>query len=198
MLNAKGLKFLELFEALLKIDIELDKIACAKAVRNLLDLDYAAAADVWEYLASTREAQFEQNERLSETVGFDLLNQFYARAASKCVKTLLDTPPIRRAVFLYSKNACAENSLTMLADLLIAGKFTAADEIFKCLLKNARVHYGKTVKNVVERVFADLLKKNPAKIVMKKDLAEFLLACIRKIKTDERALLEQRIKEIMR
>ena len=198
MLNAKGIQFLQLFESFIKIDVEFDKITCAKAVRNLLDLDYAAAVDVWEYMANTREDKFEKNEALADAIGFDFYNQFYARASSKCVKAVNDLPVVRRAVYQYCRQACSENSLTALADLLIGGKLTAAEEILKCLLKNGKIHYGKTVKNLVERIFADLLKKNPAKIIMNKNLAEFLLSYIRKIKTDERALLEQRIKEIMR
>ena len=198
MLNAKGLKFLELFEGFLKIDIENDKITYAKAVRTLLDFDYAAAVDVWDYLANTREPQFVKNEKLAETVGFDMFNQFYARASSKCMKAVGESPAIRRAVYQYSKNACTENSLTALAELLTSGKLTAAEELIKCLIKNEKTHYGKTLKNVVERVFIELLKKNPAKIQMSKNLAELLLTYIHKIKTDERALLEQRIKEILR
>ncbi|MCL2798176.1 MAG: hypothetical protein FWD58_09025 [Firmicutes bacterium] len=197
MLNAKGLRYFELFEAFLRIDIESDKIGCAKAVRNLLDLDYAAAVDIWEYMATTREEKFANNEKLADAVCFDFFNQFYARASSKCIKAATEIPVLRRAVLQHSKKACTENSLTMLSDLLISLKLLPSEDILKCVLKNEKTHYGKTLKSIVERVFADLLKKNPARIQMPKPLAELLLTYIRKIKTDERALLEQRIKEIM-
>ena len=53
------------------------------------------------------------------------------------------------------------------------------------------------MKRVLEQVFVELLKKNPAKIEMSKKLSTLLLTYIRNIKTDERAMLEQRIREIM-
>ena len=198
MLNAKSIKHMELLETFFKIDIENDKIACAKAMRALLDYDYAAAVDVWDYLSNAREEKFAANDKLSQAVGFDMFNQFYARASTKCVKTVCDIPAVRRAVFQHSKSACTENSLTMLSDLLISGKLAPAEDILKCLQKSEKTHYGKTLKAVIERVFADLLKKNPAKIQMPKALSELLLLYIKKIKTEEKAMLEQRIKEILR
>ena len=195
-MDAKELKFLEMFESFLKIDIENDKITFAKTIRNFLDLDYGKAVDLWEYLASVREDKLIKDEKFAETVGFDMFNQFYARAGIKCVKSLTITAAIRRAVYQHSKHAGLENSLKILIEFLTTNKLDQAEEVFKCLLKNGRIHYGQTMKRILETVFVELLKKNPAKIEMNRKLADLLLIYIWKIKTDERAMLEQRIKEI--
>ena len=195
-MNAKELKFLELFDAFVRIDIAADKMALTKSIRQFMDLDYQMAVNVWEYLAATKEDKLGKDEKLAEIIGFELFNQFYARAAVKCVKAICDVATVRRAVYQYSKNAGAENALAILVDLLVANKVNSGEEILKCLLKNERIQYGQVLKRMLERVFIELLKKNPAKIEMNRKLAEMLLTYIRKIKTDERAMLEQRIKEI--
>jgi len=194
-MNAKDLKFLELFEEFVKLDFTGDKTGLVKSMRGFMDLDYMLAVDVWDYAISTREGKLASDERFCEIAGFELLNQFYVRAAAKCAKAASETPAIRRAVYQYSKRAGEENALLILIELLVAGKVSPAEEIFKCLQKNERIHYGKTMETILKRVFIELLKKNPAKIIVSKKLAELLLTYVRKIKTDERAMLEQRIKE---
>ena len=54
------------------------------------------------------------------------------------------------------------------------------------------------MKELLERVFIEILKKNPSKkLEMSRKLATLLLSYVSKIKTDERAMLEQRIRERM-
>ncbi|MCL2061294.1 MAG: hypothetical protein FWH03_01535 [Firmicutes bacterium] len=194
-MNAKTFKFYELFEGFVKLDAAADKMGLSKAFRNFMELDYALASDVWDYAILTREERLVKDERLAEVFGFEVLNQFYAFSSQKCIKSICDTPAIRRAIYQYSKNAGTESALKIFTDLLVTNKLVPAEEVLKCLAKNERIHYGKTLEIVLKRVFIELLSKNPAKISMSKKLYELLLVYVRKIKTDERAVLEQRIKE---
>jgi hypothetical protein len=173
-MNAKDLKFLELFESFAKIDFLTDKTGQMKAMRAFMELDYSLAVDIWDYTVSTREGKLSADERFCEATGFELLNQFSARAPDKCKKAVSETPSIRRAVYQYSKHAGEENALLILIELLIGSKLPAAEEIFKCMLKNERIHYGKTMETVLKRVFIELLKKNPMRIEMSKKLYELL------------------------
>ena len=53
------------------------------------------------------------------------------------------------------------------------------------------------MKTLVEKLFVEILKKNNnTRIAVPKKVSALLLSHIAKIKTDERALLEQRLKEI--
>jgi len=194
-MNAKEIKFLELFEEFAKIDIVTDKLALGKILKKFMDIDYTTAINVWEFLSASKESKLANDEKLAETVGFELLNFFHTKQPSKCIKTIVEIASIRRAVYQYAKNAGQEKSLNILVDFLIAGKVAVGDEIFKALHKNTRIHYGQTMKRILERVFIELLKKNPAKIEMNKKLADLFLIYIAKVKTEERAMLEQRIKE---
>jgi len=197
-MNPKDLRFYELFEAFFKTDFTADRLGLQKSFKRFLDLDYQIAVDVWDYLCTTRENELTKDERLANILGFDLLNVFYTRAGQKCVKAINTIPTIRRAVYQYTKHGATETAQNILVELLVANKIIPAEELLRCLHKNTRIHYGKTIQQILERVFIELLKKNPAKIEMPRKLSDLFLSFIRRIKTDEKAMLEQRIKEINR
>ena len=194
-MNAKELKFLELFENLVKIDLVTDKLTLNKLLKNLIDFDFSMAINAWEYFANAKENRLIKEEKFAEVVGFEILNFYHTKQSTKTAKAVAETPGVRRAVYQYSKHAGEEKALAILVDLLVANKVAIADEILKVLVKNTRIHFGQTLKRILERVFIELLKKNPNKIEMHKKLAELFLVYIKKVKTEEKAMLEQRIKE---
>ena len=194
-MTAKELKFLELFEEFVQIDIVTDKLNLSKKIKNFMDFDYNLSINLWEYLSTTREPLIIKDDKYSLVIGFEILNLFYAKGDVKCLKVVADNPGIRRAIYQYSQKAGEEKALAMVVELLVANKLIPAEEIFKCLAKNTRIHFGQTMKRILERVFIELLKKNPSKIILNKKLADVFVVYIKKIKTEERAMQEQRIKE---
>lgn len=188
---------MQLFENFVKTDFLIDKKTLQKSVKGFLELDYSLAVEVWDYLVTTREDQLINDKRIASVLGEMMFGIFYERAPSKCVKAVCDVPSVRRAVYQHSPEACKNANFNVFVDLLVGGKTDVCDEILKCLIKNERIKFGESMKRVLEQVFVELLKKNPAKIEMSKKLSTLLLTYIRKIKTDERAMLEQRIREIM-
>ena len=194
-MNAKELKFLELFEQFVRIDIAADKLALGKFMTKFMNLDYQMAINVWEYLATVRESKLASDEKLADILGFELFNQFYTVAAVKCAKAIAEVGAIRRAVYQYTKRAGEENALTILVESSVTNKLDATEEMLKCLVKNPRIHYGQTLKRALERINVELLKKNAGKATLPKKLADLFLVYVGKIKTDEKAMLVQRIKE---
>ena len=194
-MTAKELKFLELFEDFVKIDIIADKLNFSKMLKQFMDFDYALSVNLWEYLSLAKEPQLINDCKYAAVVGFEILNLIYAKGDAKCLKIIADVAAIRRAVYQYTAKAGEEKALVIIVDLLINNKLIVAEEVFKCLAKNTRIHYGQTMKRILERVFIELLKKNPTKIILNKKLADLFVIYIKKIKTEERAMLEQRIKE---
>ncbi len=196
-MNAKQLKFLTLFEQMCAADPGKDATV-KKSLPGFLSLDYALATDVWEYLCTTRETEIAKNKQLAVVLGIDVLDLFYRKAAPKSVKTLTESPVLRRAVYQYAPITADGTAFSILIDLLLGAKTAAADDIFKCLVKNEQIAYGAFLKKLLERLFIEILKKNPAKkIEMPRKLSALLLTYVAKIKTDERAMLEQRIRETM-
>lgn len=196
-MNAKQLKFYSLFEDMSKADVLLDATA-KKFMTSFLNLDFALALDVWDYVCTAHEGKLAQSKETAETYGSVVLDMFVKKGAPKTVKAINDLPAVRKAVYQYALVPDGGTAFGILVDLLSANKTDAADEIFKCLVKNERIEYGPLLKAVLERLFIEILKKNPSKkIEMSRKLSALLLSYVQKIKTDERAMLEQRIRETM-
>jgi len=194
-MTTKELKFLEMFEEFSKINITADKLGTAKQLKTIMDFDYQMAVNVWEYYSSVKEEKLSKDENFSLAIGFEFLNLFYVKANTKCIKAIADVPAIRRSVFQYSRYAGDENALQIIVDFIVANKLPIAEEILKCLTKNTRIHYGQILKRILEKVFIELLKKNPNKVEFSKKTADLYLTYVNKIKTEEKALIIQRIKE---
>lgn len=196
-MNPKQLKYLSLFEQMSQSD-PLSDTAIKKFMPAFLNLDYALAAEAWDYLCTTREDKLAADPKAALALGGNVFDMFYKKAAQKAVKTLADLPAVRRAVYQYSPTASENTAFNVMIDLLNSNKTDAAEEIFKCLVKNENIKYGAFMKALLERLFIEILKKNPSKkIEMSRKLSTLLLAYVAKIKTDERAMLEQRIRETM-
>lgn len=196
-MNAKQSKYLALFETLcLSKPIDADTVM--KHLSPILNLDAGLAVDTWEYLCATREQKIAASDALATYMGVDALDLYYRKLGNKTVKTLVDIPVLRRVVYQYAPFAVGGVAFTILIDAMLAGKADIAEEFFKCLVRNERVTYGAAMKALLERLFIEILKKNPAKrIEMPRKLATMLLTYIAKIKTDERPMLEQRVRETL-
>lgn len=196
-MNAKQLKYLTLFEEMSKADPS-QEATVKKYLPSLLSLDYALALEAWEYICTTREQQCIKDEKAASVLGGYSLGIFCDKALPKTVKALSDCPAIRRTVYQYSSSVNDGYAFSILVDALLGNKTDYADEIFKCLVRNERIEYGPLMKKLLERLFIEILKKSASKkIEMSRKLSALLLTYVSKIKTDERAMLEQRIRENM-
>lgn len=197
-MNSKQLKFLQTFSSLSNVNVLDDKKAFYQCIKTFLDIDYQMAVDVWEYISITYENDMIATKDNSAILASGVFDLFYEKSSVKCAKAINELMPIRKAVYQYSPDCNNGGSFNILVDLLLSNKTTEAEEIFKFLVKNERIHYGKMFKAALERLFIEILKKNPAKkIEMSRKLTDLLLRYIAKIKTEEKALLEQRVRETL-
>ncbi len=197
ILNAKQLKYFQIFEQYAH-DGFTDEKAAKKHFAALLQLDPALAVEVWDYVCTTQESALAANEATGTLFGCTVFNLLYDKAAQRTVKALADLVSVRKAVFTYAAAASTGTAFALLVEALAANKTALAEEYFKCLVKNERIEYGPFCKEVLERLFIEILKKNPSKRVeMPRKLSTLLMTYMGKIKTDERAMLLQRIKETM-
>lgn len=196
-MNAKELKYTSILESTFKEDFLTEPVA-KKSFTSLLNLDFAFAQNFWEYVCTSYESKLNASEEVAVLYGEKIFNSFYSKGAPKTVKAIADIPAIRRAVYTYSPCADRGNAFGILVELLVANKTAPADDIFKCLIKNERIKYGPFMKELLERLFIELLKKSATKkLELSRKLGTLLLTYVSKIKTDERAMLEQRIRERM-
>lgn len=194
-MNAKDLKFLELFEAFVNINYLEDATGVEKLFNKFIALDFDDGLKMWEYLATTKGTELNKNTRFATLMGYNIFNKFYTKTPTKCIKAMIADINLRKVVFTYSPMAGKENAFNILVNLVVGAKIKEADDFFKALIKNEHINLGETLKLVIEQIFVELLKKDPTKISMNKKQSELLITYVRKIKGDEKALLEQRIKE---
>ncbi|MCL2862154.1 MAG: hypothetical protein FWE22_07065 [Firmicutes bacterium] len=194
-MDTKKFKFLQTFERFIQVDFFSDKDILMKNMKTFLSLDFSQAVDVWVYLITTREKDLEKNARIALMLGDDMFNLFFENNSQKCLKALSDEVMLKKAVYQYCANSLSGENFKVLVNLIVGNKLELADEILKCVIKNEKIKFGEVMKKLLETVFIELLKKNPQKIVLNKKQTELLLGYVKKIKTDERAMLEQRIKE---
>lgn len=198
-MNAKQLKFLKQFASLSRVDAVTDVKGLCDNMKAFIDLDFSLALDVWEYLTIDKEGTLAENVALAEIYADTLYEMFAAKNETRTVKAINELPSVRRAVFQYSPHTHEGAFFEIAVDMTVAGKVKECDEIFKCVVKNESmaIGYGAYMKNLIERVFIEILKKSAnKKVEMSKKMTTLLLSYIAKIKTDERSLLEQRIREI--
>ena len=194
-MNAKELKYTSILESTFKDDFLTEAVA-KKSFTSLLNLDFALAQNLWEYVCTAYESDLAKNEEVATVYGDIIFNAFYTKGAPKTVKALTDIPALRRAVFTYSPKADRGNAFGIMVDLLVGNKTVPADDIFKCLVKNERINYGPFMKELLERLFIELMKKSATKkLELSRKLGTLLLTYVSKIRTEERAMLEQRIRE---
>lgn len=196
-MNAKNLKFMQLFENLVSVDYTANKEHTLKSIKKLMDLDYLLAVDVWDYIATVKEDTIIKDNAFNVIATEDILKVMYNQASTKCIKAINDTASIRKIIYQYSSKAVDGYAYECLATLMVGNKLVQAEEILKFLVKNEQCQkqFGAMLKKLLEHIFVELLKKNPSKIDMPKKLCTLLLTYVNKVKTDEKALLIQRINE---
>lgn len=186
-MNANLTKFYAAFTAFCASDRTVPDVK--KHVPDMLAADFARTAEMWEYFAAADDTD--------PVFGDGMFRLFFAKSPKATVKLLTDVPAIRKIVYGLSPAVTEGDLLQIVADLLLSGKLADGEELIKCVLKNPNTAFGAYMKALVEKLFVEILKRSDnARIVMNRKLSALLLPYIAKIKTDERALLEQRIKEI--
>ncbi|MCI9031660.1 MAG: hypothetical protein HFK09_03945 [Clostridia bacterium] len=198
-MNPKQMKFLKQFASLSRVDAVTDSKAFLANMKAFLELDFMSAVDVWEFMTTDKEGTLAEDKEVATVFADKVFDMLSKKNGARTVKTVLDTPSIRRAVFQYSPSADKGIFFDIAVDIAVNAKVAVLDEILKCMAKNTSTEstFGQYMKHLIERLFIEILKKSPTKqIYLNKKMTTLLLSHISKIKTEERPLLEQRIREI--
>lgn len=197
-MNAKRLKFYRLFNAFSRMDISKASVI-EKYVKEFLALDYECAEEIWEYLLIESEALL--SDPNAADVFIDIpLKLFYAAAPVKTVKTLLETPVIANAVFRFSPKCDCNDAFTVIENLILGGKTESANVFLALVMRNTAMKstFGGFMKKLMEKLFVEFMKKATDKRnFLPRKAAALLDDYIKKVKTDEKPLLQQRLKEVM-
>lgn len=168
--------------------------------KTVLKIDFDAFTNCWEFFLVKHEKLLSKPE-FNKIFTYDILNIACEKNYQKTVKSILGVPVISKALYFFSEYSATGNAFEILESLLLTQKVTDAEVLMKHLQKNTTVKtgFGENMVQLVEKLFFDILKKQgnvSKKVELPRKLRTLLTDYIAKIKGPERALLEQRIREI--
>ena len=166
--------------------------------RKVLACDFDIAADVWEFLIGYCGEKIPV-EKLPAFLSEPPLKVFYEQNKTRAIRMICEREAVSTLLYTVSPVMPGLLSFDLLVGLIVAQKFEDAEILLKPVGKNILDRtFGQIMKDLVEAVFMELLKKDGSakKVNMPKKTSAFLLGYIDKIKTPEKAILQQRIKEI--
>lgn len=197
-MNAKQVKYYEIISEFFASDI-LKSAAVDKYFGAMLKLDYSMAEELWEFMLIRSDKDLKTTVITSLYVD-QIYGMFYESNSAKTLKTLNDNAVIKRAVFQFSP-LVGEGELFMLPiNLLLSNKIDAVDDILKLVSKNEAMKgsFGEYMIKFLDKYFIEMMKKDAQRRVkLTSKLSSFLMSVVQKVKGDEKAMLVQRVKEVM-
>lgn len=197
-MNAKQVKHYELLSEFFRSDF-LKSPAVDKYFGELLKLDYAFAVDLWEYMLIRNDADLCYNT-ISSLYIDEVFGLFLKANEQKALKTVVERPVIERAVFGFSPEVAKGPLFDLPVSLLAANKVDVVDGVLKLVLKNAvlPVSFGAYMIEFLDKFFIEMMKKDAQRRVkLNSKQSSLLLSYVQKVKGDEKAMLVQRVKEVL-
>ena len=197
-MNTKQIKQYEILSEFFNSDM-FKQAAVDKYFGAMLNLDYGAAEDLWEFMLIRNDADLKN--LVFAKLYVDRIYELFLKAnAAKVQKTLIDRPVVNRAVFSFSPTADKGELFAMPINLLVANKVDIVDGIFKNVIKNdaMKSSFGQYMLEFLDKFFIEMMKKNAQrKVELNRKQSTLLMSYAQKVKGNEKAMLIQRIKEIL-
>ncbi|MCH5160837.1 MAG: hypothetical protein J1G04_02290 [Clostridiales bacterium] len=197
-MNTKTVKFYEIVSEFFASDI-LKKAAVDKYFGAMLKHDYSSAEDLWEFMLIRNDADL-KNSAVAALYVDRAFELFYGAAEQRALKTVVDRPVVMRAVFSFSPSITDGELFALPVNLLVSGKTDTVDAIFKLIAKNEAMKpsFGQYMINFLDRFFIEMMKKSTQrKVKLSTKQSSLLLSTVQKVKGDEKAMLVQRVKEVI-
>ncbi|MCH5164834.1 MAG: hypothetical protein J1G01_00335 [Clostridiales bacterium] len=197
-MNSKQLKHYEILNEFFTSDF-LKQAAVDKYFGAMLKLDYTYAEDLWEYMLIRSDADL-KNIAVAKLYVQHVFELFLSNASAKVLKTVTDRAVIQRALFEFSPTADEGEAFDIPVNLLVANKVDLVDSILKHVSKNSMMNasFGSYMIKFLDKFFIEMMKKNPQrKVELNRKQSALLMSTVQKVKGDEKAMLVQRVKEVM-
>ena|GEM_PF-2824041 len=187
-----------LFNCLTEFDENnLNDASFVRVIKKLNQVDFNLSLEVWEFFL-TKYAKV-LSGKLANSLVKDVYLLFKEKNAQKINREIFENKIFLQALFLQTDSINDKEILLYLVNLIKASKFEPAGEILKLLSKNQTIDYPEVLKQIFETYFHLLLQnaKEGDIIIMNKKTAFFFLQFISKIKGEKKALLSQRVNELV-
>jgi len=168
---------------------EIAELGGAERLRELANIDFTAAAEIWEY------------KLLKDANAFGIADVFAflgAISETKLRTAVLGSAPLIKLVYCNSVQSCTGANLTFLASLIVGSKIAEAEEILRQIKNNPTGDFGDRMKAVVDAVFElSMQKSGTKKANLNRKQTGLLFDFVSKMKAGAvKSLLTQRLKEL--
>lgn len=168
---------------------------------KILAVGLGEAVEYYCYLTAKHQNDYSKHEQFAITLCDGAFIQMFKKEGQRALKALGDDPEFLRSVYTYSGAAADGELLEYLLNAVYSQKFERAQDIMKALMKNKRIDgFGQAMKALADGIITEAFRragKEGKKASLPRNVSAFLLENAQKIKSTERAVVEQRIKEIM-
>lgn len=200
-MDSKVSSFFNAFTKFVREDVESNPQCVTAFFNSVLRIDYDQFVNCWEYFLDKHSKLIAAGEPFQKIYCLDVLELSANKNFQKTVKTVSANAALSKAVYFTSSHATDGAALSILIQLMLSQKISEAEEILSLLVKNPNIKttFGKNMEKIVEKLFFEILKRQgnvSKKVDLSRKLKTLLLTFIAKIKGPEKALLEQRIREI--
>lgn len=199
-MDNKKAKYIDAIFSYFSTDLTRDNNAVQTLLDELCGIEINEAFSMWEYLLIRQEKKLTEPKSIEMLITRPL--EFLNGKSNRTPKMVLDTPMFLKALYFYNPSPAGDIPLDIAIYGLMAGKYKESEEIFKHLQKNTASGktYGENMRIIIEKLFFEILKKKGGaskKADLPKKLYDLLNQYIKKISGPEKALLEQRLREVM-
>ena len=196
-MNSRELKFYDILLNNPAKEFKANAASAPKLLNELLDFEYDECLNGIFYLINKHETLFD-NQSAEREITSVLFEKMIKVNRTRTVKAITTAAAVTKCFYTLSSAPYCGSALEILVGFIVSAKLEDADTLLKALFKNEKSHFGAGMVKVLDAYFAALKsKQTAAKPDIPKKVATFLFGWFEKIKTPEKALLAQRLKEVL-
>lgn len=196
-MDSKTMKFYDILFEMGLSDFEHRPEVLEKGMTKLMELHYDQFLEVWEYLC-TRYANLLEKTAFNYAMTANLFATLAKKSEIRASK-LSENPFLFRTLWTGSVTPVSEFGQEWVIRLLMGQKFDRVEEIFRAVMKNTSMgmSFGAYFKQIFEAYAARAVDKSAPSPKLKRPAAKYLLSVADRVKGPERALIIQRINELL-
>lgn len=165
------------------------------ALQQAINYDFDIAVSLWEFYLEKYETVFLKVKKTNQCLSIDALEVFLQKSEQKTTKAICSSAILKKYLLGESDVAFSPYVINYVVSAVIAGKMETADVFVKSLLKHEK--FGKIWMEILSQTREKLLAKHHgATLRLPPKTTNYFNSYAQKIKSSEKAVLLQRIKEL--
>ena len=175
-------------------NVEIHPQIFTETLSHTLNYDFDTAVNLWEYFLEKYEKVFYVIKKANAALSTDTLKLFYEKSLTKTLKMLSENAVLKKYLLTSSFVAFDETIKNTVSQAIVANRTENADEYLKFLCRHEE--FGKIMMEIIVSVREKLLLKADNNLHLTKKQSTYLNSYATKIKSSDKAVVIQRIKEI--